>query len=821
MFPLARRRKAEGPMSRNRGKSTVRTIGGISRTVLGVFPPLTRMVGFVSAVAAGGAAMQAGTIRRAAAAASAQTQPAGEQPAAQAAPTAQAPASPDAPPAEPAEEKVTEPQPPPAPKPVSAPVNGSSSTAVTTKVESDPILFPTVPVEGRADAYRSDASKLDRVPTALVDTPQTVAVVPEQVMEEQRATTVRDALRNVSGITLSAGEGGRQGDTFILRGFSGQNDVFRDGSRDLGWFTRDTFNLEGVEVFFGPSSVLFGRGSTGGAVNLVTKAPRRGNFAEASLIAATAPQGRLEADVNRAVSDRLQLRVNAMGQMGRVAGRDVVEENRAGFAPSVRLGVGEKTWLTLDYLYQRERGVPDYGQPFFDGAPVSQSLGVSRRTFYGVEGVDKEEVDAHVASARVEHDFGGGVRLSNATRVGAVDRFARPTAPSLAATMDPNIVGRSRFETETDNLNMSNQTDLRLVLATGFLQHAANFGVELAREGREQLRHNYQVAGAMGGAQNLSGDLRNPDLNPNLAAFSRVFGSSSDSLLLSAAVYAADQIRLGQYLELLGSFRLDGFGADYLATNAMGAVTKLHSRDILVNWRGGLVLHPLAATSLYGMVGSSSNPSAEGATLSEATYSLDPEKNLVAEVGAKADLLESRLSLGGSVFRIEKSNARVPGADPMGPAQVLAGKQRVQGFNAGASGAVFEIWKLFGSYTYLKSQIREHTNAFLIGQALPSTPEHSLSLWTTVSIFDRLVLGGGAIYQAEMAVNNPANEMALLNEVPSFWRLDAFGSYAFDKLDVQLNVNNLTNALYFEQTSGSRAVPGRALMAMLSTRIRY
>jgi catecholate siderophore receptor len=802
-------------MITKKGNSTVRTIGGISRTVLGLFPPLTRTVGFVSALAAGGAAMQAGTARRAQAAQASDQAGAGGAPAEPA-----APASEDAPPVAPVEEKVEEPQ-PTTPKPVSAPVNGTGSTAVSTKVQSEPILFPTVPVEGKADAYRSDASQLTRVPTALVDTPQTVAVVPEQVMEEQRATTVRDALRNVSGITMSAGEGGRQGDTFILRGFSGQNDVFRDGSRDLGWFTRDTFNLEGVEVFFGPSSVLFGRGSTGGAVNLVTKTPKRGTFAEANLIAATAPQGRLEADVNHAMSDQLQLRVNAMGQMGRVAGRDVVEENRAGFAPSVRVGLGEKTWLTLDYLYQRERGIPDYGQPFYNGAPVANALGVSRKTFYGVEGVDKEEVDAHVASARVEHDFGGGVRLTNATRVGSVDRFARPTAPSLAATMNPSSVGRSRFETATDNLNMSNQTDLRLTLATGFLRHAANFGVELAREGREQTRHNYQVAGAMGNAQNLSGDLRSPDLNPNLAGFSRVFGNSSDSLLLSASVYAADQIQLGRYLEVLGSFRLDGFGADYRTTNAMGVVSKLHSRDVLVNWRGGLVLHPVAATSLYGMVGSSSNPSAEGGTLSEATYSLDPEKNLVIEAGAKADLLESRLGLGGSVFRIEKTNARVPGADPMGPAQVLAGKQRVQGFNVGASGAIFDIWKLFGSYTYLKSRIRAHTSDYLVGQALPSTPEHSLSLWTTVTILNRLVLGGGSVYQAEMAVNNPANAMTLLNEVPSFWRFDAFGSYAFNKLDVQLNVNNLTNVLYYEQTSGSRAVPGRALVAMLSTRVRY
>jgi len=743
----------------------LRTIDGISRKVRGAFPPLTRTIGLVSALAAGSAARA------------------------------------DQPPAPPAA--------------------SGAPASVNTEVGQDPIVLPAVPVEGRTDPYRSESSQLARLPTALVDTPQTVAVVPEQVMDEQRATTVREALRNVSGITMTAGEGGRQGDTFILRGFSGQNDVFRDGSRDLGWFTRDTFNLEGVEVFFGPSSVLFGRGSTGGAVNLVTKAPRRGTFAEASLIAATAPQGRLEADVNHAVSDRLQLRVNAMGQMARVAGRDLVEENRAGFAPSLRVGLGHRTWLTFDYLYQRERSVPDYGQPFFEGAPVSTALGVPRSTFYGVEDSDTERVDAHVATARLETHFGGGVRLANTTRFGAVDRFARPTSPSLAAG-NSTSVSRQRFETETDNLNLSNQTDLRLSFATGFARHTANVGLELAREGRAQNRHNYQVPGAMGGAnQNLSGDLRQPDHRPDLSAMSRVFGNSSDSLLLNAAVYAADQVSLGRFVEVLGSLRLDAFGADHDTTNAAGMVTRLHSRDVLVNWRGGLVLHPIEATSLYGMVGSSSNPSAEAGTLSDATYSLDPEKNLVTEVGAKAELLDARLGLGGSAFRIDKSNARVPGTDPMGPPQVLAGKQRVQGFNLGASGSPGQIWRLFGSYTYLQSRIRAHTSEYLIGQALPSAPRHSLSLWSTVTLFERLVLGGGAVYQAKMAINNPANAMTALNQVPGYWRFDGLASYAWTKVDLQLNVANLTNALYYEQASGSRAVPGRALTAMLSTRIRY
>ena len=689
------------------------------------------------------------------------------------------------------------------------------------KTTPPPLVLPTVEVEGRAEGYRVEQSQLPRAGRPLVDTPQQVAVVPQQVMEEQKATTVRDALRNVSGITMGAGEGGRQGDTFILRGFSGQNDIFRDGGRDLGWFTRDTFNLEGVEVFFGPSSVLFGRGSTGGAVNLVTKTPQRSTFADVGLTGGTAPSGRLEGDVNLAASEAVQLRLNAMGQMARVAGRDGVEDNRAGVAPSARLHLGERTTLGLDYLYQRERGLPDYGQPFYEGRPVSETLGVPRTAFYGVEGADTERVDAHIGTARLQHDFGAVARLTNVARVGYVDRLAIPTAPrNLAPAMGPTAIGRQRFETSTDNMSFINQTDLRLQFATAFLKHVANLGAELAREGRKQTRHNFRLPGQTGAAANINADLRSPDDSPDVSGLERVFASHNKSRMLTAAVYLADQIAITRQLELLGSLRLDSFDTSYEAINAMGVFTPLDKRDVTLNWRGGVVVHPVDLTSVYVVVGSSTNPSAEAGTLSEATVSLDPEKNVIYELGAKADLLGQRLNLGGSAFRLAKTNARVPGPDPMLQPQILAGRQRVDGFNLGGAGAILPSWKLIASYTFLRSSIRRHTNPFLVGQELPNTPPHSLALWTTYSPLSRLVLGGGANYQATTAVNNPASAMQPVNKVPQFWRFDAFASYALPRAELQLNVANLTDELYYEQASGAQAVPAEGRLVMLSAKLR-
>jgi catecholate siderophore receptor len=712
---------------------------------------------------------------------------------------------------------------------VTPPADAPKAVAVpqeTTGGAQDTFVLPTVQVEEEAEGYTTQESALTRLPGPLVNTPQSVTVVPEVVLEQQQATTLRDALRNVSGITIAAGEGGRQGDSFNLRGFSAQTDTFRDGVRDLGWFTRDTFNLGGVEVFFGPSSVLFGRGSTGGAINLVTKKPGRQSFRNVSLSGGTAPSGRVEVDLNQAISDRVQVRVNAMGQLADVAGRNTVTENRAGFAPSARIAWGESTSLEVDYLYQREDSTPDYGMPYFNGYPVASSAGVSRETFYGVQGSDTERVNAHVATAQLQHRFGSGGTgplLTNSLRLGAVDRFARPTAPRglILTTGNPTAIGRQRFETNTDNTYLANQTNLRGELQTGILKHTANAGLELSWETRDQNRNNLNAVGLPSGP-NLSADLFNPNPTPDLSVVSPVFSTANESRQWTVGVYAADQIQITRFLEVLGSARFDVLDTRYVAEDATRTRTELKSRDQLFNWRVGLVSHPLEKTSLYVTYGTSANPSAELGVLTTGTVSLEPERNATLELGAKADLLEDRLGLTAAVFRVDKTNARVPNTNPEGPPTVLEGAQRVQGFNVGVTGTLTSRWRVIASYTNLDSEIREHTNPYLVGQALVSTPKHSLSLWTTVSPLENLTLGGGAVYQDVTVANNPTSETVALLKVPNFWRFDAFASYAVrNNINLQLNVNNLTNVLYYEQYYSGHAVPAEARSANLTASIRF
>lgn len=707
--------------------------------------------------------------------------------------------------------------------PADAPRTEQSAPATQPPQEGaqDKFVLPTVQVEEEAESYNAPESTLTRLPKPLVDTPQTVTVVPETIIEEQRATTVREALRNVSGITVSAGEGGRQGDIFILRGFSAQTDTFRDGVRDLGWFTRDTFNLGGVEVFFGPSAVLFGRGSTGGAVNLVTKRPTKRSIRDVSLTGGTAPWGRLELDVNQVLTDDVQLRVNAAGQLARTAGRDIVEQNRAAVAPAARIALGQNTTLDLDYLYQREEGVPDHGQPYFNGYPITNSLGVPRDTFYGVEDSDTMRVNAHVATGRIQHRFGGGTVLTNTLRFGSVDRFARPTSPrGLAPATAPVTVGRERYETDTDNANLINQTDFRGVFQTGILRHTANAGLELAWETRDQYRNNLRAVDLPTGP-NLPADLFEPDPSPDLSPLTKVFSTSNKTRQWTIGAYASEQLEISRYVELLGSARFDIFDTDYTSEDSTHKVTRLENRDAFFNWRAGVVLHPLEKTSLYAMYGTSSNPSAEAGTLPSGTESLEPERNIIYEIGAKADLLEERLGLTAAVFRIDKTNARVANTDPEGPPQILAGAQRVQGFNVGIAGTITQRWRVLANYTHMGSEIREHTNAYLVGQPLPNTPKRSLSLWTTVNPLDALTLGGGAVYQDVTTVNNPTAANVAFNKVPNFWRFDAFASYSFGRLDLQLNVNNITNELYYDQYYSGHAVPAEARSASLTARYSF
>ena len=673
--------------------------------------------------------------------------------------------------------------------------------------------LPTIDVLSTQGGYQTITLGVSRFPTPLIDTPQSITVVPQKIISEQNSTTVMDALRNVAGITFRAGEGGNMGDTPYIRGFDARNDIFRDGVRDPGWYTRDSFAIENVEVYKGPSSFLFGRGSTGGVVNLTTRLPQDRTFVDGEVIGTSAAGIRGTVDANAKMNERWSARIQVMGQDYPSPGRDHVDDKRWGIAPSISGKITEQTKVTFSHILQHDNLIPDRGIPFLPatfGLPRVPAP-VERDTFYGILGgrnPDTEQVDANISTARIEHEFAPNITLKNTSRYVTVDRFSRVTLPN---NFTPPVGGLGTYfyrpgrqQQTIDNELMANQTDFAARFATGMFQHSLTTGLDLNREERTQVATAYTANSA------AATSVFNPDASRDGGTFGAA-GAPSRALGTTVGVYAADHIKITEYFELLGGLRHDTYEA-----NATTATTNLSRTDDMLSWRVGLVFHPVPNTSIYVMHGTAFNPSAEFLTLAAANANLGPEQNQTTEVGAKADVLNGRLSLSAAVFRTVKTNARIP--DPTNTAvNILDGVTRIQGVEAGVAGKITAAWEMFANVTFLDSEIVSTSTAAQLGNELLNTPKSAFSMWTTYAINDKLTVGGGAYYVGKVWANVDNTAM-----VPDYWRFDAMASYKLaPKTTLQLNIYNILNEYYFGSIYNNWAVPGPGRYASLSLKVRY
>ncbi len=237
----------------------------------------------------------------------------------------------------------------------------------------------------------------------ILDTPQSISVVPGQIMSEQNTTTLRDALRNVAGISLAAGEGSSQGDNLTIRGFTARNDIFLDGIRDFGSYYRDTFDQEEVQVLEGPSAITFGRGTTGGVVNEVSKAPQMTPFIQGNATGGSDLTRRVALDVDEPLAklgSGAAFRLNLMGDDNKIADRDLAEYRRYGFAPSLALGLDGPTRVVFSYFHQSEDDTPDYGIPWLFNAPAP----VAHNNYYGFQDANFLRTNDDILTAKIEHD---------------------------------------------------------------------------------------------------------------------------------------------------------------------------------------------------------------------------------------------------------------------------------------------------------------------------------------------------------------------------------------------------------------------------------
>lgn len=702
-----------------------------------------------------------------------------------------------------------------------------------------------VRVEGEGSSYQTTTVSSPKMTAPLLDTPRTVQVVPKQVIQDQSASTLQDVLRNSPGITFGAGEGGRPGgDLPIIRGQNSAGSIFLDGIRDSSTQVRDTFNLEEVEIIKGPDSVYSGRGGAGGSINMVSKTPRATDFTEGTIQLGTDNNYRATIDSNWSLDEKAAFRLNVMGNKGDVPGRDdAVDFERWGVAPSLTLGVGTPTRITLSYYHYQDDSMPDYSIPYDPktGQPVTETMGVSRKSFYGLTGRDFMKTRDDVATADFQHDFSDKLQLRSVLRYGRGTTDFAATNPDDSKGNVPNgLVYRALKSGYYVTKTFASQTDLTGEFETGSLKHSFDLGFEYSNI--KQDKDGYTQSGVptsatCTGLSVVCASLWDPD--PHTDYTGRLTRNNNPARYNTdtIALYGFDTIKFNEQWQASLGLRWDNYRTsgsniargrnDPAGTPAFYSTSR---EDNLFNYQIGLAYKPMPNGTIYATYGTSSTPSAiaAGAISDAATAvseSLEPEKSRTVELGTKWDVFDDRLTLSAAAFQDIRKNTSVA-VSATETEQI--GEAKVRGIELGFSGSITPRWNVFGGYTFMDSEMTKGAfNSGAVGQDLPNTPRNAFSLWTTYKVLPKLTVGGGAYYVDKVYGNSDSSKnpdgTPKARWVPSYWRFDAMASYEFNpNVSAQLNVMNIFDETYYTKAYAAHyAALGGGRAALLSLRVRY
>lgn len=695
----------------------------------------------------------------------------------------------------------------------------------------------TNPNADPAAAYKIDRSASERFTEKLADTPKTVTIIPKEVIQDLGAQSFRDLVRTQPGVTLGTGEGGNAfGDRIFIRGFDARNDVYIDGLRDPGVTSREIFAVEQVEIVKGPSSTFGGRGTTGGAVSLISKAPQASNFATLEATGGTDATRRFTADVNRKLTDTLSLRVNGLWHDADVAGRDTTYTRRWGAAASLGWQAAPGVSIVGDYYHLTADGIPDWGVPF--DIRSQEPFKVDRSNFYGVKARDFLEGRADIGTLRLQAQLSDAVTLTSKGRYGWNRNSYIASAPEGPNITDPNPANWTvRANPKNRNATSdawANTTQLTAEANTGRLHHSLVVGADYSDEKIVNRPFAFASSETVGAiivpTIPIIQNLLNPNPDIPYTQFRTLSGARNVARIKAAGVFLLDTVDIGDKVKLSGGIRYDDYRVTNVATTATGVVTRLRNKSDFVNWNAGVVYKPVPAATLYLSASTSSNPSGEQSDGSGISYgglgpqtaNLDPERNRSYEAGVKYAAGEGgHVLLNAALFRTDKTNARVN--DPLsGVAQVLDGEQRVNGFELGAQGNITPRLAVFGGYTYLDAKVRRSTNPAEVGGRFPNIAKNSFALLTTYKLVEGLTIGGQANYNSrKFAGANVAGS----GSVPGYWRFDATAKASISSnVEVQVNVLNLTNKTYYDaiyrsSTPFAYVAPGRSALATLRVKL--
>ncbi|MEH2249856.1 TonB-dependent siderophore receptor [Nostoc sp.] len=580
---------------------------------------------------------------------------------------------------------------------------------------------------GEQDGYRvPNPSAGTRTDTPLRDIPQSIQVIPQQVLKDQQANNVNEALRNITGLTQGQ-QSDRTSFEFTARGFS-SNTSLRNGLPDpLGSSTIELSNVERIEFLSSPASVLFGQGGAGGTINFVTKQPLRDPFYAIEATVGSYDFYRGAVDLSGPLNDEktVSYRLNT-SYLDKNGFTDFFNEKVFLIAPVIRWDVSKKTSLTLEADYTEAKNLPLYGLPAIGTVlPNPNGQIPPKRNISEPDGY--QQVKTTRVGYRLEHQFSDNWSFRNSFQaVFSRDDSGGVSAAGLESDDRTLDRGYGFLKNYVNNYNLT--TDIIGKFSTGSIKHQLLFGVDLSRSDVIELSSS-----AYGTAPSL--DLFNPvysqPLGPSKGKYS--FPSVTDTL----GVYVQDQVTLADNLKLLLGGRFDTLTSknrDELANTESSQSSDAFSP------RFGIVYQPLPPISLYASYSRSFSP-ASGTDFEGNLF--QPERGNQYEVGVKADL-NDRLSVTLAFYELTRTNISTDDTRPGVPQGNLIqiGEQRSRGIELNMAGEILPGWNIYAGYAYTDARITED-NTFLMGNQLYNTPENAFKLWTSYEIQKGFLQGLG------------------------------------------------------------------------------
>lgn len=706
------------------------------------------------------------------------------------------------------------------------------------QTEPQPKDAPALPViRAKAAAETATTSKqnvqatdtrLGKGKQELRDVPQSITVLTERLIDDRNLDTLKDALKNTAGISFQAAEGGEE--DIRLRGFSLQStgDIFIDGIRDPAFYERDSFNWDRLEVIRGSASMLFGRGSTGGAVNQVSKQPFSYDQKEVSVTIGSGNYVRATTDLNIKTGENAALRINAMANYADNWGNKI---DKRGIAPTFRWGIGLADEFSVGlYLLDNDNGVT-YGLPWLAGAGKDGTPGlvpVSPKSYYGMSS-DYASANVTIGTGQHVHRFGDGGELRTALRISKYQRDQRASAVRFAAAnLQPGRQAVTR-DTFSDDTVLTRGTQNKIMdLDTVALQsdytgkfkgfggtHDIAAGADLTDDKFIGYAATLPTGVTLTKPTTTIGTPDNGvgvDESLRLVSQNRRFDSQGLGL------YVRDQLQIAPEWKVLAGLRFDKFKGKYGTTSTSDTADGERS-DSLWSRRFGLIYQPTPFASFHLQYGTSFNTSGDTYQYDNLSKNTAPEKSRNIELGAKLDWAEGKYTTAFAIFHATKYNERNRDSDSATPTNyLLSGERHAAGLDIDIAGRLTSAWEVFASYSWIPSAKIDKgapdgttlAQGEQVGSRPGLTPRHSGTVWTTYQLTPSWRVGGGLNARSGM------KPLQSTINAPHWVTADLMAEYTMDKLAFKLNISNITDKHYADMLYRGHYIAGKPRTVMLT-----